>query len=131
MRQECVGGGDRPADVRVVWVDGGGSEGGGRCKMSLEAELTQALEVTIEAAKARRYIPTYFMQMLNEHGGLETAKRLLAKSEPQTGLFELWRLNLLPESMEAVVLQEKFRPLFTEEELAEAQRRLEALGYFK
>jgi len=33
--------------------------------------------------------------------------------------------------MEAVVLQDKFRSLFTEEELAEAHRRLEELGYFK
>lgn len=99
--------------------------------MSLEAEFTQALEGTIEAAKARGYIPTYFMQMLSEHGGKETAKRLLAKPEPQTGLFELWRLDLLKESMEAVVLQEKFHPLFTEEELAEAYRRLEALEYFE
>ena len=30
--------------------------------MSLEAEFTQALEGTLEAAKARGYIPTYLMQ---------------------------------------------------------------------
>lgn len=99
--------------------------------MSLEAEFTQALEGTVEAAKARNYIPTYFMQMLGELGGVETAKRLLAKSEPQTGLYELWRLGLLKDSMEAVVLQGKFRSLFTPEEIAEARRRLEELGYFK
>jgi hypothetical protein len=50
--------------------------------MGLEAEFTQALEGTIEAARVHGYIPTYFMQMLSEHGGVETAKRLLAKSEP-------------------------------------------------
>jgi hypothetical protein len=99
--------------------------------MSLEAEFTQALEGTVEAAKARNYIPTYFMQMLGELGGVETAKRLLAKSELQTGLYELWRLGLLKDSMEAVVLQDKFRSLFTPEEIAEARRRLEELGYFK
>jgi hypothetical protein len=99
--------------------------------MSLEEEFTRALEGTVEAAKARNYIPTYFMQMLGEHGGVETAKRLLAKSEPQTGLYELWHLDLLKDSMEAVVLQEKFRPLFTEKELTEAHRRLEELGYYQ
>ena len=98
--------------------------------MSLEAEFTQALEGTIEAAKARKYFPTYFMQMLGEYGGVETAKRLLASREPQTGLFELYRLDLLHESMEAVVLQAKFHSLFTEDELAEAHERLEGLGYF-
>ena len=71
------------------------------------------------------------MQMLGEHGGVETARRLLASREPQQGLFELYRLDLLHESMEAVVLQAKFRSLFTQQELAEAHRRLEELGYFK
>ena len=99
--------------------------------MSLNDELTQELEGTIKAAKARGYIPNYFMQMLAEHGGVETAKRLLAGEKPQTGLFELYKLGLLHESMEAVVLQPKFQPLFTEKELAEAHKRLDDLGYFK
>lgn len=99
--------------------------------MSLESEFTKALEGTIEAAKACGYVPTYFIQMLREYGGVETAKRLLANSEAQAGLFKLWELGLLHESMEAVVLQDKFRSLFTEVELAEAHRRLKELGYFK
>jgi len=99
--------------------------------MSLEAEFTQALERTIEIAKEHKYVPTYFMQMLGEHGGVETARRLLTNKEAQTGLHKLWELNLLHESMEAVVLRDRFHSLFTPEELAEARRRLEALGYFK
>jgi hypothetical protein len=98
---------------------------------TLEDEFEEKLKGTYEAAHARGYTATYFMQMLEEHGGVKTAKRLLAKSEPQTGLFELWELNLLHESMEAVVLQDKFHSLFTEAELAEAHRRLDELGYFK
>lgn len=100
--------------------------------MGLEEEFTQALEGTIDAAKARGYAPTYFMQMLDEHGGKETAKRLLAKSEPQTGLFELWDRDLLHESMEAVICENlRFHVLFEKHELTEARRRLEELGYFK
>ena len=100
--------------------------------MSLEAEFTQALEGTILAAKKKNYNPAYFMQMLAEYGGVETAKRLLAKTEAQTGLFELYHLDLLRESMEAVIIDNpKFHPLFTREELAEARRRLEELEYFK
>ncbi len=98
--------------------------------MNLEDQLTNKLRGTYEAARQRGYVATYFLQMLEEHGGLETAKRLLAKSEPQAGLFELWRLDLLHESMEAVALQDKFKALFTDAELAEAHRRLEELGYF-
>jgi hypothetical protein len=97
--------------------------------MSLEAEFTQALEGTMDAAKARGYIPTLFIQMLHEYYGVKTAKRLLATSEPQTGLFELWELGLLKESMEAIVIQERFQSLFTPAEISEAKRRLEALDY--
>src|SRR5450759_4793700 len=96
--------------------------------MNLEAEFTTALQGTYEAARARGYIPTYFLQMLKEHGGLETAKRLLAVSEPQAGLHKLWELHLLHESMEAVVLQDRFRSLFTDAEINEARRRLDELG---
>ena len=100
--------------------------------MGLKEEFTQALDGTVEAAKARGYIPTYFMQMLSELGGVETAKGLLAKSEPQTGLFELWNLGILHESMEAVICDNpRFHPLFGAAEIAEAHRRLEELGYFE
>ena len=98
--------------------------------MKLDDQLTHELRGTYETARKRGYVATYFLQMLEEHGGKETAKRLLAKSEPQTGLFELWNLGLLHESMEAVVIQEKFKVLFTDAELAEARRRLEELGFF-
>lgn len=100
--------------------------------MGLKEEFTQALEGTIEVAKSRGYIPTYFMQMLSEHGGVETAKQLLSKSEPQTGLFELWNLGILHESMEAVICDNpRFHSLFDPTDIAEAHRRLEELNYFK
>ncbi|HEY59702.1 MAG TPA: hypothetical protein G4N92_03295 [Anaerolineae bacterium] len=70
------------------------------------------------------------MQMLAEYGRVKTAKRLLETKYPQSGLFELYLLGLLHESMEAVVSHEKYRSLFTEDELAEAHRHLEDLGYF-
>lgn len=98
--------------------------------MSIEDQLTSVLRGTYETARERGYIATYFLQMLEEHGGLETARRLLAKPEAQQGLFELWDRGLLDISMEAVILQDRFRSLFTEVELSEAHRRLEALNYF-
>jgi hypothetical protein len=99
--------------------------------MGLEAEFEAALRGTYEAARKRGYIASYFLQMLEEHGGLETAKRLLSKSEPQTGLFELWKLGILNESMEAVICDNlKYQRLFTPDEVSEAHRRLEELNYF-
>ena len=72
-----------------------------------------------------------FRKMIKEHGAVEAAKRLLATQEIQTGLMRLWEMKSLSKSMEALVIQERFRPLFTEEEIAEARRRLDELGYFK
>ncbi len=72
-----------------------------------------------------------FRQMIDEHGAVESAKRLLATREIQTGLMRLWEMGSLSKSMEALVIQERFQPLFTPEEIAEARRRLEELGYFK
>ncbi len=100
--------------------------------MSLEQDLTETLHGRYEAARKRDYVATYFLQMLEEHGGVETTKRLLAKSEPQTGLFELWKLILLHESIEAVIWDNtRFRQFFTPSEIEEARRRLEELWYFK
>ena len=48
--------------------------------MSLESEFEDALRGTYEAARKRGYVATYFLQILEEHGGVETARRLLAKS---------------------------------------------------
>lgn len=99
--------------------------------MTLEDEFHRAMIGVYETAKGHDYFATYFKQMLDEHGGVQTAKRLLAKAETQQGLTRLWELNLLDHSMEALVIQERFQPLFTDEEVAEARRRLEELGYFK
>jgi hypothetical protein len=96
--------------------------------MTLEEEFTAALRGTVEVARERKYNPAYFLKMLAQYGGLETAKRLIAKRDPQAGLMQLWELRLLNDSMEAVMLRSRFRSLFTDEELAEAKQRLEDLG---
>lgn len=99
--------------------------------MSLEDDLTRALWGTVRAAEEKNYYPKIFTRMLNEHGGLETARRLLVTGKPQYGLFELQKRGLLEQSMEAVVLQDRFKSLFSDEELTEARMRLEDMGYFK
>ena len=97
---------------------------------SLESEFQVAMETTYEEGAKRGYYPTYFMQMLQDYGGVGTAKRLLAKREPQTGLMKLYEIGLLDYSVEAYVIKERYQPLFTEEEITEARRRLKDLDYF-
>ncbi len=98
---------------------------------SLEDQFHHAMIGVYENAKKHEYFATYFKRMIDKHGGVETAKRLLIKQEIQEGLMRLWEMGLLDESMEALVIQERFKPLFTSAEIAEAHRRLEELGYFK
>jgi hypothetical protein len=94
-------------------------------------QFHNAMRQTYEAAKAHGYQPVYFKIMLDQLGAVGAAKALLAKNEIQEGLMKLWELKLLDQSMEAFVIQEQFQPLFTQDEIAEARRRLEELGGFK
>ncbi len=96
--------------------------------MEIEHEFDIAMRGTYEAARSRGYVPTYFLQMIEQFGGVETAHRLLAAPGPQTGLYRLWELGLLSNSMEALVIQKRFQSLFTDEEVTIAQSRLKELG---
>ena len=96
----------------------------------LELEFQRAMISMYEIAHEHGYTASYFKHMLDQYGGVETAKRLLAAPGIQEGLIKLWELRLLDHSVEANVLQEQFRELFTEDERAEARRRLDALGYY-
>jgi len=97
---------------------------------SLADQFHNAMVGVYENARQHEYFANYFKQMLDQHGGVETARCLLATREVQAGLMKLWELKLLDQSMEAFVIQERFQPLFTVVEIAEAHRRLEELGYF-
>lgn len=99
--------------------------------MTLESDFERDMRKIYEIAHENGYVAHYFLQMLDEHGGVETAKRLLLADQPQTGLYKLWELKLLNSSTEALVLKERYRSLFTEAEIAEARKRLDELGYFK
>jgi len=99
--------------------------------MTLEIEFDHDMRNIYEKALASGYNAHIFLRMIEEHGGVETAKRLLTSKDPQSGLFKLWELNMLDDSMEALVLKEKYLPLFTVEEIEHAKKRLKELDYFK
>ena len=75
------------------------------------------------------YHARYFLQMVNQQGGLAAAQQLLLGDSPASGFVRLWEEGRLDLSVEALVLQEPWRALFTDAELAEAHRRLKQLGY--
>ena len=75
------------------------------------------------------YNATRFIQMVAELGGVETANRLLDSSGVSDGFTTLWEAKRLDISVEAVVLQPEFAPLFDARRLRVARERLAQYGY--
>lgn len=70
------------------------------------------------------YHPTRFEQMLQKEPPIDLAKRLIISGELQDGLKTLARLKRLDLSLESIVLEDRFRPLFSQEHLEAARWRL-------
>ena len=86
------------------------------------------VEIYIRAKNECNYNATRFFQMLDERGGLATAKTLL-HAQVSDGYTALWELGRLDLSVEAYVLRPEFQTLFTSEELEIARTRLKEDGY--
>ena len=97
--------------------------------MNLEGRFHQEMLRIYEDAKEFDYNPTYFLRMVVDRGGLSAARQLLDGNELSDGFVRLWHERRLDLSVEALALQEPWRILFTQEELAEAQRRLDGAEY--
>ena len=82
-----------------------------------------------QAAAELDYRPIRFRQMVQQHGGVAAAKRLLSGPVAQSGLTTLWELGRLDISMEALVVQERWKPLFSDGEHQPARDRLRAFGH--
>ena len=101
-------------------------------KNVLEIEFHQSMLRIYKLAKEDcQYTPTRFLQMVQEYGGLKTAKRLLANQEMQSGLTTLWECGRMDLSMEALVINPKYQPLFTEAEIETARARLASYGFIE
>jgi len=96
----------------------------------LEAQFDRAMFSIYDRAKREcKYNASYFLQMLVDHGGLKTAKRLLAKDDLSDGFTTLWEHGRLDLTVEAHVIQPRFAELFTAEEIEKAGSRLKQYGY--
>jgi hypothetical protein len=87
------------------------------------------VDVYRRARQEAGYQAGYFLQMVSEHGGLETARRLLHAPAPSEGFTALWERHRLDLTVEAIVLQPEFAPLFTDEDRDIARIRLREYGY--
>jgi len=97
---------------------------------SLEKEFHQAMAQIYHKAKEEcGYNVSRFLQMVANDGGLKAAKKLLATPYPSEGFVELWENRSLNLSMENLVLNPKYRSLFSQQEIETAKERLNAYGF--
>ncbi len=96
----------------------------------LEIQFHQRMLQIYEQAKSEcDYTATRFRNMVANQGGLQAARALLISSAYSEGLTRLWEKRRLDISLEATVLKDPWRSLFTDEELTTARKKLTALGY--
>ena len=86
---------------------------------------------TYHEAKRLGYPATRFFQMLTEKGARATAKILLAGDEHKVsdGFTAMWERGRLDLTVEAICSQQRYRMLFTEQELETARKRLDNVDY--
>lgn len=89
----------------------------------------EMLDIYRRANRECHYNPTRFLSMVSEVGGVVAAKELLVPGSPQYGFEVLWERKRLDLTVEALVLRESWRQMFSLGEIAEAQARLEQYGY--
>lgn len=82
------------------------------------------LDVYRRAKSEAGYTATRFLGMVNDRGGLETARYLLHAPTVSEGYAALWERGRLDLTVEAVILDAKWDPLFSRQERQVAVDRL-------
>ena len=80
--------------------------------------------IYVRAKKEVRYNATIYLQMLHELGGLITAIRLIRADSPSVGYTKLWEKGRLDLTVEALVIQLKWKTLLIEDDVKRARIRL-------
>lgn len=92
---------------------------------ALEAEFDAAMLDIYRRAKADAdYTATRFLGMVVDRGGLSTARYLLNAPTVSDGYSALWQRGRLDLTVEAMILERKWWPLFTKAERQIAVKRL-------
>ncbi len=114
---------------RISWQAKAGEPSQATDLVTTEEQFHKAmLNLYHETYKATRYRATAFYHMVNEHGGVETARRLIAK-ESTEGFTKLWEEGRLDLSVEALILKPEFASLFNEIERKRSRERLAEYRY--
>lgn len=87
-------------------------------------------EIYRQAKEQAGYSASIFYGMISKNGGLATAKTFINAAKPSDGYTTLYERGFLNITVEAVVVEEsRWQPLFTDEEIHRARKRLKDYGY--
>lgn len=75
------------------------------------------------------YNPSYFLEMVAEHGPAETSRRLIHSKEPSEGFGRLWEAGRLNMTVEALALLPWHEELFDEHDREVARHRLDTYEF--
>jgi 5-methylcytosine-specific restriction protein A len=97
--------------------------------MNIEEKFNQEmLNLYQVVGKATGYWANYYLRFVRQHGGLAYAKKALGKKDDaQDGFKKLIEVGRPDLSVEATVLKDEYRSLFTADEIKEAQRRIDTV----
>jgi hypothetical protein len=96
----------------------------------LESELRDAMMEQFRRCKKEiHYNPTLVLHYMSEHGATETARWLVNLPHDTSGLTKLWMEGRLNLSVEALVVQPPFAPLFSIEDRRTAYATLAKLQF--
>ena len=79
-----------------------------------------------DAKRETGYNATRFIQMVSERGGVATARQLVLATTPSDGFTALWERGRLDLTVEHLILDPAYMDLFTDDERAIAQDRLDS-----
>lgn len=98
--------------------------------MTLALDFHEAMVELYRRAKCEiHYTARYFIHLVSNDGGCETARYLLDTKEPSDSYVVLWEHGRLDLSVEAEVLRPRWHDLFNDEQRATAVRRLREYGF--
>lgn len=97
----------------------------------LVSQFDEAMvDIYRRALSEAKYKASRFLSMVQEDGGLATARYLIHAPQVSDGYTALWERKRLDLTVEAMVLiNPKWHPLFTTEELQRCSDRLKEYGY--
>ena len=97
--------------------------------LPLEKEFTKELFDNVAEMKQYGYNPTIYMRMISENGAVNAAKKLVMQDVQSSGFATLIMINKLELSVEASVIKDKYKDLFTDAEVQNSIRKLKEANF--